>query len=165
MFKEEWGAPWGWSEWTRRKHGPKGCQRRNKEPQRVKPSDTSKDLDINSEWEGSKWWIYIEASPCLTYFESTSLESVSRVDKGVPAVVQWVKNLTAVSRVPVEVQAQTLARSSGLKDLLLLQLLHRSQLWLRFHPWLGNFSTLWVCRKKKNKKKKRKQKKSRPRWA
>ena len=35
---------------------------------------------------------------------------------GVPAVVQWVKNLTAAARVPGEVPVQPLARHSGLKD-------------------------------------------------
>ena len=42
--------------------------------------------------------------------------------KGVPAVALWVKNLTAVTRVAVEVQDQSLAWWSGLKDLLLPQL-------------------------------------------
>ena len=36
-----------------------------------------------------------------------------------------------VHRVPAMVQ--------GVKDAVLLQLWQRSQLWLRFHPWPGNF--------------------------
>ena len=48
---------------------------------------------------------------------------------GVPTVVQWVK------------------------DLAFLQLWHRSQLWLRFAPWPGNFHMLWVQPKNKNKNK------------
>ena len=34
-------------------------------------------------------------------------------DWGVPAVVQWVKNLTAAARVAVEVQVQSLAQAVG----------------------------------------------------
>ena len=49
------------------------------------------------------------------------------------AVAQWVKNLTTVARVTVEVQVQSPARCSGLKYLVLLQLQ------LRFKPWPGNF--------------------------
>ena len=49
-------------------------------------------------------------------------------------LVQWVKNLTAAALVTVEVQVQSLACCRGLKDLALLQLWHRSQLWLRFSP-------------------------------
>ena len=48
-------------------------------------------------------------------------------------MAQWVKNLTAVAWVVVEVQVQSLARSSGLKDLVLLKL------WLEFSPQSGNF--------------------------
>ena len=44
---------------------------------------------------------------------------------GAPAMVQWVKNLTAVARVAVEVWVQSLTQCSGLKDLALLQLWHR----------------------------------------
>ena len=49
------------------------------------------------------------------------------------------------------------------KDLVLLQLWHRSQLQLRFDPWPGNFHMLWVQLKKKktNKQKKTKKKKER----
>ena len=49
---------------------------------------------------------------------------------GVPATVQGVKNLTA------EVQVQSPAQGSGLKDLALLQLQ------LGFNPWPGNFNLL-----------------------
>ena len=50
------------------------------------------------------------------------------------------------------------------KDLALLQLWCRSQLWLRIHPWPGNFQMLqeWQ-KKKKKKKKKRKQLRSKVR--
>ena len=51
--------------------------------------------------------------------------------KGVPAVAQWVK------------------------DLALPQLWYRSQLYLTFSPWPGNFHRLWV-QLKKGKKKERK---------
>ena len=35
---------------------------------------------------------------------------------GVPAVVQWVENLTAVSQVTAEAHVHSLAQTSGLKD-------------------------------------------------
>ena len=54
---------------------------------------------------------------------------------GSPAVAKWVKNLTAV----VEVQVQFPAWCLGLRDPALLQLWHRSQLWLTFNAWPGNF--------------------------
>ena len=58
---------------------------------------------------------------------------------GVPTVMQWVKNLTAVALVTAKAQVVSLAQCSGLKDLALPQLWHRLLLWLRFSPWLGNF--------------------------
>ena len=45
--------------------------------------------------------------------------------QGVSAMAQLVKELTAVALVAVEVQVQTLARCSWLKDLALLQLQHQ----------------------------------------
>ena len=47
-------------------------------------------------------------------------------------MTQWVKNPTAVTRVPAEARVQSLAWHSGLKDWALLQLWHRSQLWFGF---------------------------------
>ena len=38
------------------------------------------------------------------------------------------------------------------KNLVLLQLWHRSQLWLRFDPWSRNFHMLWVWTFEKKKK-------------
>lgn len=49
---------------------------------------------------------------------------------GVPAVAKWIKNLTAVAWVAVEVRVPSLVLHIGLKDLMLLQLQHRSQLTL-----------------------------------
>jgi len=63
---------------------------------------------------------------------------------GVPPVVQQVKNPTAVAWV------QSLALRSGLKDLALPQLQHRSKLWLGFSPWPGNFHMTRVWPLKKN---------------
>ena len=54
-------------------------------------------------------------------------------------MAQWVNSSTAAAPVTVEVQVQSLATQSGLKDLMLPQLWCRSQLWLRFNPWSGNF--------------------------
>ena len=56
----------------------------------------------------------------------------------IPAVMQWVKNPTAVAPVTVGVRVRSLAWHSGLKDPVL------PQLWLGFSPWLGNFFMPWV---------------------
>ena len=58
--------------------------------------------------------------------------------------MQWVKNLTTAAQVTAEVWVQSLASCSALKDSALLQLKHRSQLWLRFNPWPRNFYMLQV---------------------
>ena len=73
-----------------------------------------------------------------------------RCGAGVPDVAQWVKNPTAMAQVTAEVQAQAPAQCSGLEDLALPQLQCRLQLWLRFHPWPGNFHMLqtWPLKKK-----------------
>ena len=57
---------------------------------------------------------------------------------GFPTVMQWVKNSTAVAGVTAEVWVRSLAQSSGLKDLVVLQLQ------LRFSPWPGNIHVPWV---------------------
>ena len=49
-------------------------------------------------------------------------------------MAQWVKNLTAAAQVAVELQVQSPAQHSGLKDLVIPQLQHRLQLWLGFNP-------------------------------
>ena len=67
-------------------------------------------------------------------------------------MVLWVKYPTAVAPVAVEMRGRSAAWRSGLKDPALLQLRHRSQLWLRFNPWPGNVHTLWVQTFKKQKK-------------
>ena len=54
---------------------------------------------------------------------------------GVPAVAQWVKNVTAVAQVAVEMSVASLAWLSGLKDLALMWLHKGSQLHLGFSPW------------------------------
>ena len=59
-------------------------------------------------------------------------------------MVHWVENPTAAAWVIAEMQVQALAGHSGLKDLVLLQLRPRSQLWLRFSPWPGNVHVLQV---------------------
>ena len=64
-------------------------------------------------------------------------------------MVQWVKNLTAAVWVTVKVWVQSLARHSGLKDQVLLQLQCRLQLRLGFNLWPGNFHMLWVWLLKK----------------
>ena len=54
-------------------------------------------------------------------------------------MVQWVKNQTAVAQVTAEVQVQSLAWISGLKNRALPQLWCRSKLWLGFSAWPGKF--------------------------
>ena len=58
---------------------------------------------------------------------------------GVPTVALWVKNQTAAAPGAVEAHVQFLSWCSGSKDLVLLQLWHRSQLGLRFSPRPGEF--------------------------
>ena len=48
-------------------------------------------------------------------------------------------NQTALNWVSVEAWVRFATWSSGLKNVALLQLWHRSQLWLEYHPWPGNF--------------------------
>ena len=45
---------------------------------------------------------------------------------GVPAVVQWVKNMTVMSQVTLEAQVQSQAGQRGLKNLALPHLWHKS---------------------------------------
>ena len=49
-----------------------------------------------------------------------------------------VKNLTAATWVTAEAEVSSPACHSGLKDLVLLQLQRRSQMWLRFNLWPRN---------------------------
>ena len=53
---------------------------------------------------------------------------------GVPAVAEWVMNLTAVAQVTEEAQVKFPARYSRLKDLVLLQLPCWLQLQIGFNP-------------------------------
>ena len=59
-------------------------------------------------------------------------------------MVQWVKDPSAVAWVAAEGRVQSLAQHSGLKDLMLLQLRCRLQLWVGFNPWSGNLGMPWV---------------------
>ena len=72
----------------------------------------------------------------------------------VPTMAQWVKNLTTVVQVTVEVWVQSLAWCNGWKDPRFLHLQCRSQLWLRFNSWLRNFHMpwVWLLRRKEVKK-------------
>ena len=54
-------------------------------------------------------------------------------------MAQWVKNLTVLAQVAMEVWVQSPAWCSGLKDLVLLQLRDSLKLQLIFNPWSGNF--------------------------
>ena len=69
------------------------------------------------------------------------------------AVARWVNNLTGAARVSAEVWVWSPAQQSGLKDQVLLQLWRRSQVRLRFNPWLGNTPMTEVQPLKKKKKK------------
>ena len=56
------------------------------------------------------------------YCWDNKIITVSVNNMGLPAVVQWVKNLTAMAQVALEARVQCLAPHSGLKDWVLLQL-------------------------------------------
>ena len=58
---------------------------------------------------------------------------------GVPGLRIWLCHCRGMSLIP--------SLAQWVKDLVLLQLWCRSQLWLRFHSWLGNFCMLWVWSK------------------
>ena len=75
-------------------------------------------------------------------FLATLLKVTLKLKIGVPAMVQWVKNLILVAWVTVEVQVSSPAQQPGLKYPALSQLSHRSQLQLRFSPWPMNFHVL-----------------------
>lgn len=80
--------------------------------------------------------------------------------RGVPAVAQWVKNLTAVPWATVEAQVQSPAWHSELKDPALPQLQRRPKQQLKFNPWPRNIYMPWVQplkKKKRNKTKEQKQ--------
>ena len=62
---------------------------------------------------------------------------------GLPAVAQWVKNLTAVAQVSAEAQVQSPGPCSGLKDPVWLLLWHRSSCGLDSVPGTG---TSMCCR-------------------
>ena len=65
-------------------------------------------------------------------------------------MVQWAKNPTAVVQVSVELWIQSPAQCNGLKDLALVQLRCRLQLWLEFSLLTGNFHAprVWPLKKK-----------------
>ena len=60
-------------------------------------------------------------------------------------MAQWLKNLTADAGVTEEVEDQSLAQYSGLRDL------EWQQLWLGFSSWPGNLRTLRLQPLKKKK--------------
>ena len=59
-------------------------------------------------------------------------------------ITSWSSHCGAVAQVAVEAQVRSLAQHSGLKDLALPRLQCKSQLQLRFSPWLGNLYMPWV---------------------
>ena len=63
------------------------------------------------------------------------MSPLKQAKEGVPAVAQWVKNLTIAAQVAVEVWVRSLAQRSGLRYPALLWVWHRPQLCLRFKPW------------------------------
>ena len=74
-------------------------------------------------------------------------------DMGVPAMAHLVKNLTGVAQVIAEGHIQSLAWCSGLKDPMLPQPQHRSELGLGFNPWPWGNSICHRCGHEKKKKK------------
>ena len=72
----------------------------------------------------------IAALPSKTSTFLLYSKDIKKCFVGVPTVVQWVKNPTAMARVAVEMQVWSLAGHSGLKDPALPQLQCRAQLQL-----------------------------------
>ena len=68
--------------------------------------------------------------------------------EGVPSAVQWDQQWGQNT-------VFILTQHSRLKDLVLPQLQHRLQLWLKSDPWLGNSICHWQPEKKKKEKKKK----------
>ena len=79
--------------------------------------------------------------------ETRDLIKVTLKKYGVPTVVRWVKNLTAVAWVIAEVPVPSPVQCSRLKEPALLQLQ------LEFHPWPRNFHMPWGAAVTKKKKK------------
>ena len=68
----------------------------------------------------------------LSYWEIINIRHYIKLKcTGVPAVAQWVKNLTAMTSVSAEAWVQSLAQHSGLKHLVLLQVWCKLQLLFR----------------------------------
>ena len=67
-----------------------------------------------------------------------------KVDLGVSAVAQWVKNLTEAAQVTMKVWVKSPAQHSGVKYPLLLWLQLSLQLWLRFDLWPRNFHIPYI---------------------
>ena len=67
-----------------------------------------------------------------------SVSWLKSIRPGIPAMVDWVKNPTAMAQVTVEVQIRSPAWHSGLQDIEVLAQRQRRLLWLRFSPWPGN---------------------------
>ena len=97
-----------------------------------------KDPALLQLWHKSRLWLGSDPWPR----NSTSCWAARKENNNnnleVPTMAKWVKNLTSVARVMVEVQVQSLALISELKEPSL------SQLQLRFNSWPGNFHMLWV---------------------
>ena len=74
-------------------------------------------------------------------------------------MLQWVKNLIAVTQVTAEVQVQSLAWHSGLKDPALPRQRHRSQSVAEVHPlaWELPYATSAAIKLKKKKKERKKE--------
>ena len=68
-------------------------------------------------------------------------------------MAQWAKDPTAAALVAAEVWLDPRPSALGLKEPVLPHLRRKSQLWLRFSSWPGNFHVLLVRPFKKNKSK------------
>ena len=69
-------------------------------------------------------------------------------DNGTMKVQHW--KMSATSLKHADFRSSTVVQ--WIKDQVLLQLWHRSQLWFGFDPWHGNFHMLWVPLRKKPQK-------------
>lgn len=71
-------------------------------------------------------------------------ESKNADPSGVPAVVQWVRNPTAVAWITYGAASSIPGPLQWVKGLSVPELLPGSQLCLEFNPCAGNFHILWV---------------------
>ena len=83
----------------------------------------------------------------IQHCKLTILQLKKKTIKEIPAVAQCLKDLAFLWQHGLDPWPK-----QWIKCMALPQLRCRSQLWLRFNPWPGNFHIMWVHQKRKKKK-------------